>query len=137
MSTPTYEIRAEDIDGQAYHVVYMDGAPIDQSTSPIGARDIVRNLRRADREAMTPAQRCERLVEILDQLDPEVTWTFGYIGNLSHERDDRAWYAFASHPGRVGRSDDRIGGLPTENLDQLAERLAGAVTLARVFSARH
>jgi len=38
----------------------------------------------------------------------------GYIGNVERGRDDRAWYFFAPHPGRVGEAADRWGGCATQ-----------------------
>jgi hypothetical protein len=78
-----------------------------------------------------PADVCRRRVATLAELTG-AEWTFGYIGNVSGARDDRRWYAFAPHPGRVGTADDRIGGVPTEKLGDLATMLAGALALARV-----
>ncbi len=38
--------------------------------------------------------------------------TFGYIGNVGVYRsgpfDDRSWYVFLPHPGRVGTISDRV-----------------------------
>lgn len=60
-------------------------------------------------------------------------WTFGYIGNVSRSGDDRAWYAFRAHPGRVGTRDDRIGGQATGELEKLADVLRGALRMARML----
>jgi len=49
---------------------------------------------------------------IAAELPGEVTT--GYIGNVTQGRDDRAWYFFASHPGRVGEAADRWGGTATQ-----------------------
>lgn len=54
--------------------------------------------------------------------------SIGYIGNVySDGRDDRSWYIFLAHPGRVGGWNDRIGGYPTEE----RFRLIGAATTLR------
>lgn len=38
--------------------------------------------------------------------------TFGYIGNVGVDRsgpfDDRSWYVFLPHPGRIGTYADRV-----------------------------
>jgi hypothetical protein len=80
---------------------------------------------------MTGYQRCQRIVESLRETTGE-EWTFGYIGNLDGRRDDRLWFAFAPHPGRVGTDVDRIGGVHTRNLDQLAVTLAAVLRFTRV-----
>lgn len=61
-----------------------------------------------------------------------IEWSIGYIGNVTPARDDRTWYAFAAHPGRIGTSADRIGGVATDDLATLATMLSGALALARV-----
>lgn len=49
--------------------------------------------------------------------------TFGYIGNFpigataGGPNDDRLWMVFLPHPGRVGKTEDRIGGWKTGSLD--------------------
>jgi len=51
--------------------------------------------------------------------------SIGYIGNVStlHKAgvpmDDRAWYIFLPHPGRVGQREDSLGGYPTEERGKL------------------
>lgn len=65
-----------------------------------------------------------------------IQWTIGYIGNVTGANDDRAWYAFADHPGRIGTSDDRIGGVTTDELPMLTTILHGALTLARIQNTR-
>jgi hypothetical protein len=59
--------------------------------------------------------------------------TFGYIGNCGVDRsgpfDDRSWYIFLPHPGRVGDYSDRVGGYRTRDLARMLEgwdRLADA-----------
>lgn len=79
----------------------------------------------------TAIQRCEALVKALSEATG-LDWTFGYVGNLSATYDDRLWSAFAPHPGRVGTHADSIGGVRTEDLDQLPAQLAAALALARV-----
>jgi hypothetical protein len=82
---------------------------------------------------------CERLVKVLTN-QTGFAWTFGYIGNCSgipgtpRFQDDRRWYGFAAHPGRVGTSQDSIGGVRTEDLDTLVTLLQGAVRLATVLA---
>lgn len=49
--------------------------------------------------------------------------TTGYIGNLESWGDDRAWFIFRSRPGRVGTTEDRIGGYSTENRGKLLSSL--------------
>jgi len=48
------------------------------------------------------------------------TVSFGYIGNCGVDRsgpfDDRSWYVFLPHPGRVGTPRDNVGGYRTANL---------------------
>lgn len=87
------------------------------------------------RPGAAPADRCRRIVERLAETTGEA-WTFGYIGNLDHDRDDRAWYAFRPHPGRVGTSADRIGGHGTDELGRLADVLAGALRMAGMMAGR-
>lgn len=77
---------------------------------------------------------CAHLVELIRDATGE-TWTFGYIGNVSDTRDDRLWFAFRPHPGRVGTNADRIGGYETDNLHQLAAMLSGALKMARMLAA--
>lgn len=46
--------------------------------------------------------------------------TVGYIGSTwSDGSDDRRWFIFRPHPGRVGTSDDSIGGYPTAERGKL------------------
>lgn len=56
--------------------------------------------------------------------------TFGYIGNLGHGRDDRLWYVFLPHPGRVGTPADTLGGFSTGGVASLGA-LAGQVAAFR------
>src|SRR6187549_255381 len=65
------------------------------------------------------------------------TVTFGYIGNCGVYRsgpyDDRRWYIFLPHHGRVGGYSDRVGGYSTESLGNMLadwDRLVGRVRLA-------
>lgn len=83
-------------------------------------------------EQKTPQEICQRLVESIAEITGEA-WTFGYIGNLTPRYDDRSWYAFRPHPGRVGTVHDRIGGVRTDELDQLVIKLGGAVAMARML----
>lgn len=84
---------------------------------------------------------CQRLIEVLNK-NTSIVWSFGYLGNCSGMEgtpafdDDRFWYAFASHPGRVGTASDRIGGFATSDLDRLVGVLQGAVALSVVLDAR-
>lgn len=52
--TSAYSIAPVEHDGHTYYVIYMDGAPIDQSSSLAGAREIVANLRLADKDPYDP-----------------------------------------------------------------------------------
>lgn len=89
----------------------------------------------------TPYESCQRLVKVL-AANTGIDWTFGYLGNVSGfentpaYRDDRTWYAFAAHPGRVGTDLDRIGGVSTDRLDRLVVVLQGAVKLSVVLEAQ-
>jgi hypothetical protein len=65
-----------------------------------------------------------------------IKWTVGYIGNVGRAGDDRSWFLFAEHEGRVGTRDDSIGGVRTVDLELLASLAAGAVALARVLQSR-
>lgn len=55
-----------------------------------------------------------------DALDRRLV-TFGYIGNgkltsNGWDLSDCLWFVFLPHPGRVGTSDDRVGGFATGDL---------------------
>lgn len=66
--------------------------------------------------------------------------TFGYIGNLSQFRDDRAWYVFLPHPGRVGTAEDRLGGFSTGDINgarHTLTALSGALTMTRYLRANY
>jgi hypothetical protein len=90
--------------------------------------------RRPARPAQTPRDTCAALVaRIADATGDE--WTFGYIGDVSRHGDDRGWFAFRAHPGRVGTAADRIGGHGTADLDKLADVLRGALAMARMLKA--
>lgn len=90
---------------------------------------------------LTPYESCQRLVKVLSS-KTGIDWTFGYLGNCSGSentpafRDDRTWYAFAAHPGRVGTEVDRIGGFSTDRLDDLVLVLQGSVKLSVVLEAQ-
>ena len=77
----------------------------------------------------TPEQSCQHLVGLLTK-HTGIAWTFGYLGNVYADHDDRHWYAFAAHPGRVGTNKDSIGGY--RNPADLVPLLMGAVQLAIV-----
>ena len=62
-------------------------------------------------------------------------WTYGYLGNVWPDRDDRSWRIFAPHPGRVGRADDCLGAFATENRFELLP-LARGVAFAFAFLKR-
>ncbi len=69
-------------------------------------------------------------------LNPDigVRATYGYIGNITADGDERTWFVFLPHPGREGGLDDRLGGHATDDLDGMLRTLAflrGAVALAR------
>jgi hypothetical protein len=55
--------------------------------------------------------------------------TFGYIGNVERWGDDRTWYVFLPHPGRVGDREDAVG-LGT-NFDAALRRWAEIEKTAR------
>lgn len=81
---------------------------------------------------MTDVERCGTLTARLADLTG-IRFTFGYIGNLEADGTDaRLWYAFAPHPGRVGKESDSIGGYATDELDKLKYALMGAIELALV-----
>lgn len=48
--------------------------------------------------------------------------TFGYIGNVERWGDDRTWFVFLPHPGRVGRYNDSVRVGTTLELAACAER---------------
>lgn len=67
------------------------------------------------------------------------TVTFGYIGNCGVARwgkfDDRRWYLFLPHPGRVGTPHDSVGGYSTESLGNMVndwDKLAQVVRIRMV-----
>lgn len=66
----------------------------------------------------------ERFNRQMKRLLPE-GWTWGYIGNLERGNDDRSWFIFVPHPGRVGQAEDRIGGFTTENRHLLLQIAVG------------
>jgi hypothetical protein len=64
-----------------------------------------------------------------------IDYTFGYIGNLDARfGDDRIWYVFAPHPGRVGTDKDRFGGVRTEQLAELIPLVRQKITQAKTSS---
>lgn len=76
--------------------------------------------------------RLTRITELLTSTTG-TEWTFGYIGNCDHQHDDRSWFLFRAHPGRVGTFEDRIGGVATQDLDKLADMGQGALKMARML----
>jgi hypothetical protein len=44
--------------------------------------------------------------------------TFGYIGNVEGNWDDRCWMVFLPHPGRVGKDGDAVRLGATKDLDR-------------------
>lgn len=84
------------------------------------------------RASRTPAENCERIVKRIAEVTGEA-WTFGYIGNLTPQHDDRGWFAFRPHPGRVGTAADRIGGNGTDDLEALVPVLSGALRMAMML----
>lgn len=80
-------------------------------------------------EVSRAVERIRRVAERLTEATG-VKWTFGYIGNCDHTRDDRNWYLFAAHPGRVGSSADRIGGYATSDLPAFVPVAQGALSMA-------
>ena len=83
-------------------------------------------------------ERLNRMVKLLSDRTG-IEFTLGYIGNCSGfpdspmYQDDRYWYVFAPHPGRVGKHHDSIGGVRTEQLQDLLVILRGALDLADVI----
>lgn len=79
----------------------------------------------------TPEQIRDRAIEERFQRQMKAClpegWSFGYIGNVyfGPMKDDRCWYIFVPHPGRVGTSEDRIGGFATADRFKLAQIAAG------------
>jgi len=93
----------------------------------------------ATRKAEANARAYDRAEAIVKDL-PGVT--IGYIGNCSlnvasghpSAYDDRSWYIFLPHPGRVGTRDDSLGGFDTADrgkLARIAHILAIGVELER------
>lgn len=80
---------------------------------------------------------CQTLVKWIAESTGE-DWTFGYIGNCGVDGrgrfDDRCWFAFRPHPGRVGTEADRIGGYPTSQLATLRNVLHGAARMAAMLN---
>lgn len=66
----------------------------------------------------------------LDPADYSRRVSFGYIGNVdpSGSNDDRAWYVFLPHPGRVGTDADCLGS------GHRTDDYAGAVRTAAMVS---
>lgn len=67
--------------------------------------------------------------------------TFGYLGNVGTDRngryDDRSWYVFLPHPGRVGTTNDSVGGFPTHRLPaMLADWHRIEATVRRLMATR-
>lgn len=85
----------------------------------------------------TVTQQLERLVNVLTDRTG-ISWTLGYLGNCSGipgtpaYRDERRWYAFAAHSGRVGTPADSIGGFADPA--DLIPWLQGAVSLTTVLA---
>lgn len=81
----------------------------------------------------------DELNELLGLADADHRATFGYIGNCSPNggNDDRAWYVFLPHPGRVGTADDRLGGFSTGSAEGVwATRKAVSALIQGVRLAR-
>lgn len=57
--------------------------------------------------------------------------SFGYIGNLEHWGDDRAWAVFLPHPGRVGGPEDSVWLGETSRLPQAAAKWESIAATAR------
>lgn len=83
--------------------------------------------------AKTDSERCRALVERIAEATGE-EWTFGYLGNVTPAGDERSWYAFRPHPGRVGTYEDRIGGQATADVGELVTVLGGALAMARMLA---
>lgn len=66
--------------------------------------------------------RCSVLASILDQKYPQANISFGYIGNLYRDLDDRSWQFFTSlqnEPGGWGDNRATFGSHATQNLHDL------------------
>lgn len=80
---------------------------------------------------------CQRMVKTLSERTG-IEFTFGYIGNTYGIegtvafRDDRRWFAFAAHPGRIGTDHDRLGGYRTSDLSGMVAELHGALSLSYI-----
>ncbi len=76
-----------------------------------------------------------RRAEILKALFPGLS--FGYLGNIETSFDDRSFYFFFPHPGRVGTYEDRVGGYSFSQLgDMLAKWDAIEARVRRVMEAK-
>lgn len=93
----------------------------------------------------TDQDRYDRLVlrvqRLLDQLNEVIGGgaTFGYLGNCGSGVDDRSWYVFLPHPGRVGTHEDRLGGFGTGDVDGVestVRQLHGALVMAKHLTTR-
>lgn len=53
-------------------------------------------------------------------MNPDFGLSFGYIGNLERNRDDRAWYIFTKFKSNTSRGRSvSFGGVATKNLGTL------------------
>lgn len=87
-----------------------------QTTQSVAVVDQAALEAKARREAWTTRQmiRAEEVVKTLDGV------SLGYIGNVySDGTDDRSWFIFLPHPGRIGEAEDRIGGFDTSDRAKL------------------
>lgn len=57
-------------------------------------------------ERQTEHDFLQESVELLERSLPGIT--FGYLGNCESWGDDRSWYVFLPHPGRVGTFNDAV-----------------------------
>jgi hypothetical protein len=91
------------------------------------------------------AEATERRQKMLDRVEKDLREalpgvTCGYIGNTYADgTDDRSWFIFLPHPGRVGTAKDRIGGVSTANrfsLVQLMLAMIKGAELTKEIAAR-
>ena len=78
---------------------------------------------------MNVVKSLELLVDVLKAEFPGIS--FGYIGNVDRWGDDRSWYVFLPHPGRVGTMLDRVGGYSTDRLPDMLAGWDGIVAIVR------
>lgn len=72
----------------------------------------------------TACAQLQTLVRALADDHPRLGLSFGYIGNLTHNDDDRAWSVFTTLSTRRGANacNVRWGSVPTSELPKLASK---------------